>query len=98
MLQEPEFRERYSRMADDELARIALESELVPEAQKTLKEELQKRGLSDLSKYEAALKQAAEERSLGRQMELQVRMERQIAEWMFTSWDGSLRHLCLLCG
>ena len=84
MFQELQFREHYSRLADDELARIALENELVPEAQTALSEELLKRGLTDLSKYKAALAQAAEERSLGRQMEIQARMQSQFAEWGFT--------------
>jgi hypothetical protein len=84
MFQELQFREHYSRLADDELARIALENELVPEAQRALSEELQKRRLTDLSKYKAALEQAADERSLGRQMEIQTRMEQQFVEWMFT--------------
>jgi hypothetical protein len=62
MFQELQFREYYGHLADDELARIALTDELVPEARQALKEELQKRGLTDLSEYKTAVDQAAADR------------------------------------
>ena len=59
MFQELRFREYYGHLADDELARIALTDQLVPAAQEALQEELQKRGLTDLSDYKRALDEAA---------------------------------------
>jgi hypothetical protein len=59
MFQELRFREYYGHLADDELARIALRTdELIPEALQALKEELQKRGLADLSECKRVLDQA----------------------------------------
>jgi hypothetical protein len=53
------FADLYGRLADDELARIALSNNLVPEAQEALTVELQKRGLNDLSEYKRLLEDAA---------------------------------------
>jgi hypothetical protein len=50
-------------LADDELARIALTDELVPEAQEKLEEGLQTRGLTDLWEYKRALDRAAADRA-----------------------------------
>jgi hypothetical protein len=72
MFPELRFREYYGHLADDELARIALTDELVPEAQQALKEELQKRGLTDLSEYKRALEQAAAYRKEEAQQTLYV--------------------------
>jgi hypothetical protein len=54
-----QFRDYYSRLADDEVARIALTNYLLPEAQEALADELQKRGLTDLTEYKTALAEAA---------------------------------------
>jgi len=50
-----QFGEYYGRLADDELARIALSNHLVPDAQEAIAVELQKRGLTDLSEYKKGL-------------------------------------------
>ena len=63
MFPEQQFREHYRHLSDEELAHIALESELVPEAQQALAEELRARGLTDLSEYKNALDLAAISRS-----------------------------------
>jgi hypothetical protein len=60
-----QFREYYGRLADDELARIALLDHLVPEAQETLTDELQKRGLTDPSEYKRTLAESAAASSVG---------------------------------
>lgn len=52
------FSEYYRGLADDELARIALENHLVPEAYKALTVELHQRGLTDLSEYNRPLAQS----------------------------------------
>jgi hypothetical protein len=72
MFQELKFREYYCHLADDELARIALTDDLVPEARHALSEELQKRGLTDLSDYKKALDQAAAHRKEEAQRSLYV--------------------------
>lgn len=59
-----QFAETYSRLADDELARLALSNQLVPEAQEALTLELQKRGLTNLHEYKHALEEAAAKRSM----------------------------------
>jgi hypothetical protein len=45
------FSEYYRGLADEELARIALEDHLLPEAYEALKVELHQRGLTDLGEY-----------------------------------------------
>ena len=82
MSDKSQFREYYSGLADDELARIALSNHLVPEAQELLTDELQKRGLTDLREYKRALEEAAEASSLGRELEIQAQMKLAFAEWM----------------
>jgi hypothetical protein len=99
MFPELQYREYYRHLADDELARIALESELVPEARQALTEELRNRGMTDLSEYKKALHQAAIDRSPGRQMQIQAQMQQQIHEWTFVvlAWFCSmLAPLCVL--
>ena len=54
------FAEYYTRLADDELARIALENHLVSEAQDALTDELRKRGLTDLTSYRKTLEDSLE--------------------------------------
>jgi hypothetical protein len=49
------FANTYRGLADDELARIALSNNLLPEAQEALTSEMQRRGLTDLSEYKRAL-------------------------------------------
>ena len=75
-----QFAELYSRLADDELARIALENHLVPEAHEALAVELQKRGLNDLSEYKRNFEEAATASSVetGR-----APIERSRDEWLF---------------
>ena len=43
------YRERYERMSDDELIRVALTTSLMPEAEADLKEVLAQRGIGDLA-------------------------------------------------
>lgn len=45
------FRERYAELDDETLASILLGGNLVPEAEKALKEELSKRGIDDVSTF-----------------------------------------------
>jgi hypothetical protein len=73
-----QFRAYYRHLADDELARIALESELVPEARRALTDELQYRGLTDLSGYKRALDEAA----LYRKVENQGRAAQMPLHWL----------------
>ena len=80
-----QFADFYSRVADDELARIALSNHLIPEAQEALTVELQKRGLTDLSEYKHALEEAAAASSPRSQLEFQARIYRAFVEWMFAS-------------
>jgi hypothetical protein len=49
------FSEYYRTLADDQLARIALEDELIPDAKEALGKELRRRGISDLSEYKEVL-------------------------------------------
>lgn len=70
------FRDRYSQLPDDELARIALSGQLVPEAREALTAELQKRGISDLSGYKRDLEEPT------RDYEIMANMQRRIAEGM----------------
>ena len=65
------FAEVYSRLADDELARVALSGHLVPEAQEAPTVELEKRGLTDLSQYKHTLQEAARTSSLGSNLQFQ---------------------------
>lgn len=64
MQDERQFAEIYSRLADDELVRLALSNSLVPEAHEPLTVELQKRGLTDLGEYKHKLDEAAAKRSM----------------------------------
>jgi len=75
-----QFAELYSRLADDELARIALENQLVPEAHEALAVELQKRGLNDLSEYKRNFEEAAAASSVETG---QAPIERPREEWLF---------------
>lgn len=52
------FSEYYRGLADDELARIAREDHLVPEAYEALKVELHQRGLTDLGDYKRTSNQS----------------------------------------
>jgi hypothetical protein len=45
------YRERYSSMADDDLARLALDDNLIPAAREAIAKELEARGLRDLSPF-----------------------------------------------
>ncbi len=54
------FSEYYRGLADDQLARIALEDHLVPEAYEALRVELHQRGLTDLSEYKRTLDQSTD--------------------------------------
>jgi hypothetical protein len=83
-----QFREYYGRLADDELARIALSNHLVPEAQEALTDEMQKRGLTDLTEYKRALDEAAAASSPERQLEITAGMKRELTEWVlvFMAW------------
>jgi hypothetical protein len=74
----------YRRLMDDELARVALEGNLVPEAREALTIELQKRGLTDLSEYENNLAQAAAVSSFENQLAIQAQMKRQLLSWLLT--------------
>ena len=69
---------------DDELARVALEGNLVPEAREALTIELHKRGLTDLSEYENNLAQAAAVSSFENQLAIQAQMKRQLLSWLLT--------------
>jgi hypothetical protein len=78
----------YERAADDELARIALSDELLPEARQELNAELAKRRLTDLSEYKRALAVATEWKSPARQMEFQGALQRKFHGWalVFAAW------------
>lgn len=65
------FAEVYRRLADDELARVALSGHLVPEAQEALAVELEKRGLTNLSQYKHTPEQVAGTSSLERHLQFQ---------------------------
>lgn len=88
MNDKPQFAARYSRLADDELARIALSDFLLPEAHEALRNELLKRGLTDLSEYKKALEEAKAASSIENQLEYQIQMRQVITEWMlvFVAW------------
>lgn len=92
MANKGQFLEYYSRLADDELARIALQDQLVPEAQDAITDELQKRGLSDLSEYKRALDESAAASSVENELQIQVRMKRQVSEWVFVflAWASAI--------
>jgi hypothetical protein len=47
-----QFRERYRTMTDDDLARLALYEDLMPAAREAITEELEARGLRDLSSFQ----------------------------------------------
>lgn len=79
----PRFAEVYSRLADDELAHVALSGHLVPEAQEALTVELQKRGLVDLSQYKHTLEQAAGPSSLESDLEFQGGLKQASSDRMF---------------
>ena len=80
------FAEVYSRLADDELARVALADHLVPEAKEALDAELQKRGLNDLSEYKHT--EGAGTNSLARELEIQSRLRRPTGDrvFVFAAW------------
>lgn len=69
------FAEVYRGLADDELARLALSNQLVPEAQEALTVELEKRRITDLSEYKHTLEEAAGTSSLRRELELEARLK-----------------------
>jgi hypothetical protein len=77
-----QFAEVYSRLADDELARIALSNHLVPEAQEALTVEIQKRGL-DLNEHKRALEKAAAVPVLERELALQARLVQPSSDRIF---------------
>jgi hypothetical protein len=83
MYETPQFAELYRRLPDDELARIALANHLLPEAERALTGELQRRGLTDLSEYKKALEESAAASSPERQMELLTQMKQAYVEWLF---------------
>jgi hypothetical protein len=84
------FVEYYRRLADDELARAALEntSDLVIEAREALTEELQRRRLTDLSEYKKTLAESAALSAPARQMEITAEMSMRLREWslVFLAW------------
>jgi len=75
MYDRQQFAEVYSRLADDELARVARSNHLVPEAQEALTVEIQKRGLN-LSEYDRALEEATAVPVLERELAFQARFVR----------------------
>jgi hypothetical protein len=77
-----QFHEHYRQLTDDELARIALAGDLVPEADEALRFELSRRGLIDLSSYKRSLEEAADLQGAARQMEFQAATGRRFAESM----------------
>lgn len=77
------FAEVYSRLADDELARVALSGHLVPEAQEALTVELEKRGLTDLSQYKRAPDQAAGISALARGLQFQAGAKQKSSDRIF---------------
>lgn len=80
MYGKPQFAELSRRLADDELARIALTDQLVPAAQEALAEDLKTRRVTDLTEYRTALEIAAEASSPAGEAEIQARMHRALAE------------------
>jgi hypothetical protein len=82
-----QFGEVYSRLANDDLARIALANHLVPEAQEALTVELQRRGLVDLSRYKGAQKETAAG-FLVREPAVQAGLERASGDriFVFAAW------------
>jgi hypothetical protein len=54
-----QFRERYRTMTDDDLARLALYEDLMPAAREAITEELQARGLRDLSSFQKQFEEDA---------------------------------------
>jgi hypothetical protein len=82
------FAEVYRRLADDELARVALSNHLVPEAQEAVKAELQRRGLNDLSEYKHTLEEAAGTTSLGAELAFQGGLKRPTGDgvFVFAAW------------
>lgn len=83
MQDRPQFAEVYSRLADDELARVALSGNLVPEAQEALTVELDKRGLADLSQYKHTLEEAAGASLLGSDLRFQRGQKRASGDRIF---------------
>jgi hypothetical protein len=77
------FAEVYGRLADDELARIALSGNLVPDAEEALTVELQKRGIADLSQYKHTLEAAAGASSVGSDVEGQSGLKQAPGDRMF---------------
>lgn len=53
------FRERYRSMSDDDLARLALYEDLIPVAREAITEELEARGLHDLSAFKSRITEEA---------------------------------------
>lgn len=80
--------EHYHQLADDELARIALSGNLMPEAQEALAIELRERGMTDLSEYKRALEEAAAASSPAREAEYQAQMQQKFSEaaLVFAAW------------
>ena len=89
MSPELRFRECYRHLPDDELARCALEDELVPEARQPLAEELHHRGLTDLSAYKSRLDQDAAQSSSGTDREAMAPAEDPMDAYFF-AWLASV--------
>jgi hypothetical protein len=77
------FAEVYSRLADDELARVALGGNLVSEAQEALTAELEKRGLTDLGQYKRTPGQAAGMSSLTGDLQFQAGVKGKSSDRIF---------------
>ena len=83
MHDKPQFAEVYGRLADDELARVALGGNLVSEAQEALTAELEKRGLTDLSQYKRTPGQAAGMSSLTGDLQFQAGVKGKSSDRIF---------------
>jgi hypothetical protein len=46
-----QFREHYRNLVDDDLARLAMDTNLIPPAREAITDELEARGLRDLSSF-----------------------------------------------
>lgn len=79
------FAERYSGLNDDELVHIALTSDLVPEATSALQNELEKRGLSDLSAQRNRMIREVEAEDIARKAEINRRntVSTGITKWLY---------------
>lgn len=81
MSDKQQFGEHYRRLADDELARLALENHLVADAKEALADELKRRKISDLSEYKKTLDESKAQRTAARELQFQSNGLQQFRLW-----------------